>query len=170
MFRNVMFMFLGLALPTFIVGQEPEHTYCDMETAPNKNGDESWSGNCAVKAGGGPVSSSYPSMLGSWLKRVIQDILDNCDSGFKYHNGVRDDVVLCKTGRGGITTECSSPLMKVGGFPDKKRETNAIVAKRRHLTDARYTSDNPNQVLHRSEEPYAVFQYCSGRYLVQNKG
>jgi hypothetical protein len=175
---NAIFIFLGLALPTCIVAQQNEHTYCDMEKAPNMNDcfnikdngvrdsefykdDEWWSGNCAVKVSGGVVSGSLPSMPGSWLKQVIQDILNNCDSGVKYHNGVRVDVVLCIIGQGGINTECSSPLMKVGGFPYKKRETNAIVAKRCHLTDVSSTPENPSRLLARYSEPYAGL-ICGG--------
>lgn len=164
---------LGLALSTFTLAQKNEQSYCDMAKAPNRNDcfnikdngikdssyykdDEWWAGNCKVKVStGAATGGSTPSMPGSWLKRVVQDIIDVCDSGFKYHDGVRVEVVLCTIGRQGINVECSSPLQKVGGFPEKKAKRDTPLSNRRHLADVRSTqSENPNYVLARASEPY----------------
>jgi hypothetical protein len=175
MYRNVLLL-LGLTLPVFTLAQKTEQSYCDMAKAPRRNdcfnikdngikdssyykNDEWWAGNCKIKVSSGiGTGGSSTSISGSWLKRMVQDIIDVCDSGFKYRKGVRVDVVLCTIGQQGINVECASPLKKVGGFPEKKkkRDTPAVlVPSRRHLTDIRSTqSENPSRVLVRASEPY----------------
>jgi hypothetical protein len=105
-------------------------------------------GNCRVRVDNGILNDG--AISGEDLKEALNNIMSHCDLGFEYVGGVRVEIELCVVGQqGGV--ECNSPLYQVQkrGEGDGGWGGRDGVLGRRHLTDVRDTSLNPDFVLPR---------------------